>query len=203
MNNLKIAVVFHSVCGNTCQLAQQLAESLTACGGTVLLRRLNDPGYAATADAFPASREYKNTILSIPVINSPAELLDCDGIIIGSPTYFGNVSAPVKTFMDSFVGFYKDAPFTGKAFGAFATSGTAQGGAGLCLMAINTFAMHNGMTIVPVPAGGEHPQPAYGLAHYSGDNSDIRLSESEKQSIAQWSAYFYRIAGSLAAGENA
>lgn len=194
---IKIAVVFHSVCGNTCQMAEQLTAALEQGGADALLYRLPDPGYAATADAFPASREYKEAITSVRLLESPGELLGCDGLLMGSPTYFGNVSAPVKTFMDSFVDYWTGAPFRGKTFGSFATSGTAQGGSEKCLDALNTFAMHIGMTLVSVPAAEGAPQPAYGLSHYSGDLSDIRLTGDETVAIKAYARHFLAITAAL------
>ena len=62
MNPPTIAVVFHSVCANTYLMAKEYREALAALGAQVLFYRLPDPNYAVTADAFPASRAYKNEI---------------------------------------------------------------------------------------------------------------------------------------------
>lgn len=201
MGKMKIAVVFHSVCGNTCQLAAEFASSLGELGAEVQLWRLPDPGYAVNSDAFAAAREYKDAITAIPTIDSPARLLDCDAIVMGSPTYFGNVSAPVKLFIDSFVDFYAAAPFVGKVFASFATAGTAQGGSDFTLLALNNFAMHVGMTVVSVPLSEVYPQPAYGLSHYSGDLSDIRMTEQEKLSVRQFARHFHNTVRALSVAE--
>ena len=190
----KIAVVFHSVCANTYLMAREYRDAFQALGAKVLFCRLPDPNYAVTADAFPASREYKAEITTVPVLESPVPVLDCDALFLGSPTYFGNVSAPVKTFMDSFVDYWAEARLAGKQFGGFASAGTPQGGCDICLQALCHFAMHMGMCLIPAPSTLTGTvQPAYGLCHWSGDNSDQRLTEGEREAIQSYCAFAWRI----------
>ena len=190
MSRPKIAVVFHSVCANTYLMAREYRDALEGLGAQVEFYRLPDPNYAVTADAFPASREYKEEILRVEPLRSPVPVLDCDALFLGSPTYFGNVSAPVKTFMDSFVDYWVEARLAGKFFGGFASAGTPQGGADICLQALCHFAMHMGMCILSVPSTVSGTvQPAYGVVHWSGDNSDHRLEEGEKEAIRSYCAY--------------
>lgn len=194
MKKTAIAVVFHSVCANTYLMARQYRDAFAGLGAEVRFYRLRDPGYAATADAFPASREYKSEILSVEELQSPAQVLDCDAMFLGSPTYFGNVSAPVKSFIDSFVDYWVEARLAGKFFGGFASAGTPQGGGDLCLQALAHFAMHMGMCVIPVPSIVTGTvQPAYGLCHWSGDNSDQRLTAGEEEAIRSYCAFAFRI----------
>ena len=189
-----IAVVFHSVCANTYLMAREYRDALRHMGAEVVLYRLHDPGYAATADAFPASREYKSEILSVEELKTPAQVLDCDALFLGSPTYFGNVSAPVKVFIDSLVDYWVEARLAGKFFGGFTSAGTPQGGGDICLQALAHFAMHMGMCVIPVPSVvAGTVQPAYGICHWSGDQSDQRLAPGEKEAIASYCAFAYGI----------
>ena len=162
----------------------------------MLFYRLPDPNYAVTADAFPASRAYKNEILGVEELEDPAQVLDCDALFLGSPTYFGNVSAPVKAFMDRFVDYWAEARLAGKFFGGFASAGTPQGGCDICLQALCHFAMHMGMCLIPVPSTVTGAvQPAYGVCHWSGDNSDQRLTQEEREAIASYCAFACKIIG--------
>ena len=190
----KIAVVFHSVCANTYLMAREYRDAFQALGAEVLFCRLPDPNYAVTADAFPASREYKAEITTVPVLESPVPVLDCDALFLGSPTYFGNVSAPVKVFIDSLVDYWVEARLAGKFFGGFTSAGTPQGGGDICLQALTHFAMHMGMCVIPVPSVvAGTVQPAYGICHWSGDQSDQRLAPGEKEAIASYCAFAYGI----------
>lgn len=194
MSMPRIAVVFHSVCANTYLMAREYRDAFSALGAEVLFFRLHDPNYAVTADAFPASREYKEEILQVEELKSPAQVLDCDALFLGSPTYFGNVSAPVKVFMDSFVDYWVEARLAGKFFGGFASAGTPQGGCDICLQALCHFAMHMGMCLISVPSTvAGTVQPAYGVCHWSGDNSDRRLDEGEREAIRSYCGYAFGI----------
>ena len=190
----KIAVVFHSVCANTYLMAREYRDAFQALGAKVLFCRLPDPNYAVTADAFPASREYKAEITTVPVLESPVPVLDCDALFLGSPTYFGNVSAPVKAFIDSLVDYWVEARLAGKFFGGFTSAGTPQGGGDICLQALAHFAMHMGMCVIPVPSVvAGTVQPAYGICHWSGNQSDQRLAPGEREAIASYCAFAYGI----------
>jgi len=175
-------------------MAREYRDALAELGAEVSFFRLRDPGYAATAGVFPASREFKEDILRVEELNSPVQVLDCDALFLGSPTYFGNVSAPVKAFMDSFVDYWAEARLAGRFFGGFASAGTPQGGGDLCLQALCHFAMHMGMCLIPAPSTITGTvQPAYGICHWSGDNADQRLTGGEKEAIRSYCAYAYGI----------
>ena len=202
MPTKKIAVVFHSVCANTYLMAREYRDAFEKLGAQVLFYRLHDPNYAVTADAFPASREYKNEILAVEELQSPAQVLDCDALFLGSPTYFGNVSAPVKVFMDSFVDYWVEARLAGKYFGGFASAGTPQGGCDICLQALCHFAMHMGMCLIPVPSTVTGTvQPAYGVCHWSGDNSDQRLTAGEREAIASYCSFAWGLVAGKEGGK--
>lgn len=178
------AIVFHSVCGNTYLLAREYQRTLENLGVSTTLFRTLDPNYEIFAPIFPASREFQEEINLVPIINDPTLLLPYDAIFMGSPTYFGNVSASMKAFMDSFSSLWCDAKLHGKLFGAFASSSTPQGAGDMCLMALNIFAQHMGMLPIPIPANvAGIPQPAYGILHFSGEDSTKRPNADTCQAI--------------------
>lgn len=180
-------VLFHSVCGNTYLLARQYAAALTALGASVSLYRLPDPQYDKLSPLFEASRTYQDALKNIPILEQTTPLHEADMIFLGSPTYFGNVSAAVKAFMDSCCGLWLDANLAGKKFGCFASASTYQGGGDLCLQSMNIFAQHMGMHLLPVPAnikGG--PQPAYGILHAAGGLSLDRPGQNTLDAITDY-----------------
>lgn len=171
----KAAVLFHSVCGNTYLLAKRYAEALEHCGVEVALYRAADPSFEQYVEQFPVARQHAGEIRAVPALEDIRALLDCDAIFLGSPTYFGNVSAAVKSLMDSLCDFWAEAQLGGKWFGAFASMGSEHGGGESCLRAMDVFAMHMGMNVLPVTANnGGAIQPAYGVLHYCGDGGDLR-----------------------------
>lgn len=173
----KISIVFHSVCGNNFLMAKEFYNEFSKYDTEVQILRVKDPNYAELARQFTVAGQYKNDILNIEEA-SVEKLLESDIIIMGSPTYFGNVSGAMKAFMDTFSPYWTEAAFWGKKLFAFTSCGNGEGGGDMCLNAINIFGQHMGMIPVPVPANllSSHSFPAYGLIHYSGDYANMRPS---------------------------
>jgi len=177
MNNKKVSIIFHSVCGNNFLIAKEFYKEFENNNASVQILRVQDPNLEELASQFTIAGQYKNEILKLDEAKAE-KLLDSDIIIIGSPTYFGNVSGAMKVFMDSFSPYWPDAKFWGKKLFAYTTCGNVEGGGNMCLNAINIFGQHMGMIPIPVPANLVSGQsfPAYGLLHYVGDYSNMRPS---------------------------
>lgn len=175
MDNKKVSIVFHSVCGNNFLIAKEFCKEFKDNGADVQILRVQDPNLEEIAKQFTIAGQYKNEMMKIEEAK-PEKLLDSDIIIIGSPTYYGNVSGAMKSFMDSFSPYWVDARFWGKKLFAYSTCANGEGGGDICLNAINVFGHHMGMLIVPVPSNLLSVQsfPAYGLLHYVGEYSNMR-----------------------------
>jgi len=116
----KMMVVYHSVSGNTKALAEAVAEGVWSVSGVMCdLRSVKDI--------------------------SNDDLLAVDGIIVGSPTYFGQMSAEIKAMFDRTVEIYGQ--LDGKVGAAFTTSGGAGCGHELTNMSIIIAMLVNGMII--------------------------------------------------------
>jgi NAD(P)H dehydrogenase (quinone) len=87
---------------------------------------------------------------------SPDDLLQYDGIIFGSPVYYGSMAAEVKKLIDESVKHH--GKLTGKVGGAFATSGVAGGGCETTILDLLNALLIHGM-IVQGTAGGPHYGP--------------------------------------------
>lgn len=182
---MKVSVIFHSVCGNTYLTAKEIYMNFYKKGIDVGIYRIKDDDLVELSKSIPVINEYLEDILKVPLVNLD-NVLESDYIFLGSPTYFGNVSAETKAFMDSFSPVWADAKLYGKKLIAFASCGTPEGGGENCLNAINTFATHLGMITIPIPSNilpGKSTS-AYGLIHYSGNMGDTRLTEDSKKVIS-------------------
>lgn len=186
MADIKVSIVFHSVCGNNYIIAREFYNEFKNKNIDVQLFRINDPNFESLAGQFDVAGQYKDAILKLDTA-SPKKLLDSDIIILGSPTYYGNVSGAVKSFMDSFSPYWVNASFWGKKLFSFATCANYEGGGDMCLNAINIFGMHLGMTVIPVPADlvPGQSQPAYGLLHCVGDFSNIRPGQKTFKAVKE------------------
>ncbi|MBS3763896.1 MAG: NAD(P)H-dependent oxidoreductase, partial [Planctomycetes bacterium] len=86
----------------------------------------------------------------------PDDLLKYDGIIIGSPTYYGDMCYEVKELLDASVKYH--GKLTGKVGGAFASSANIGGGNETTIMSILQALLIHGM-IVEGTADGDHYGP--------------------------------------------
>lgn len=180
----KVSIVFHSVCGNNYIIGKEFEKCFRNLNADVNLYKVKDDDYEEIAKLFCSSKEYMYEISDVKLYNFN-ELLKSDIIIIGSPTYFGNVSSEIKYFMDEFAPYWNDACFYGKKLFSYTTAGTVDGGGDMCLRAINTFGQHLGMISIPVPSNliQNHSFPAYGFIHVVGDEGDIRPNGILKEAI--------------------
>jgi NAD(P)H dehydrogenase (quinone) len=74
-----------------------------------------------------------------------SDLLAADGIIMGSPTYFGQMSARLKALIDESVKVHKE--LTGKIGGAFTSSGGTASGEETTLLSIVQAMLVHGMIV--------------------------------------------------------
>ncbi|MEG1979246.1 MAG: flavodoxin family protein [Victivallaceae bacterium] len=176
---MKALIIFHSVCGNNFQTAQYFRQALTEAGVSAQIRTVADADRALWQQRFPCAAEFAPAINTLPEANVD-ELLDNDLIILGSPNYFGNVSAEMKRFMDDTAKFYVQQPLRNK-YAAFFCSSSSNGGGGVyCLEAMCRFAQHVGMIPLPLPLEIQQLSPetsAYGFTHVSGLQGDQRPDE--------------------------
>lgn len=177
----RILVLFHSVHRNTLAMAREVSrgvESVNHC--EALLRRVApvtsaiDPKPVSTPDDGPA-------------IVDRAELADCDGLILGSPTRFGNMAAAVKYFLDGTGSEWVSGTLAGKPAGVFTSTATLHGGQETTLVSMMIPLLHHGMFIVGLPytepglfrttAGGT----PYGPSHLAGGDADRALDDTERE----------------------
>lgn len=126
----KVLIVYYSRTGNTAKMAQFVAEGVAAEGVESACQRVED------------------TTLE--------DLLQADGIIVGSPTYYGTMAAEVKRLIDESVKHHR--ALEGKVGGAFSSAGGPGGGAETTVLDILKALLIHGM-IVPGDARGDHYGP--------------------------------------------
>ncbi|MHC4480909.1 MAG: flavodoxin family protein [Planctomycetota bacterium] len=126
----KVLVIYHSETGHTAHMAQMAAEGAGEAGAEVTLK---------------------------PVEQTQAEeLIGYDGIIPGSPTYYGLMSAPLKQLFDDSVRYHNQ--LSGKVGGAFTSSGQIGGGNETTILSILEAMLIHGM-IVQGTSQGDHYGP--------------------------------------------
>lgn len=121
-----------------------------------------------------------------PPYATHADLLDCAGLVLGSPTRFGAMAAPLKYFLDGTSALWLSGGLAGKPAGVFTSTSTPHGGQETTLVSMMLPLLHHGMLIVGLPFtepalhstdGGGTP---YGASHVTGADGGRPLTDSER-----------------------
>ncbi|MCG8668526.1 MAG: NAD(P)H:quinone oxidoreductase, partial [Pseudomonadales bacterium] len=116
---------------------------------------------------------------------SQEDLANCDGLLLGSPTRFGNMASPLKYFLDQTGGVWMSGQLSGKPAAVFTSTGSLHGGQESTLLTMMMPLLHHGMVITGLPyknpelmdtqSGGT----PYGASHWSGSDNSKQLDETE------------------------
>jgi NAD(P)H dehydrogenase (quinone) len=115
---------------------------------------------------------------------SEDDLENCSGLILGSPTRFGNMAAPMKYYLDGTSGFWMNGSLAGKPAGVFTSTGSMHGGQESTLLSMIIPLLHHGMLICGLPYTEEalHTTQTggtpYGASHLAID-ANSKLSDDE------------------------
>ena len=177
----EILVLYYSRHGAVRQMAQLVARGIgevQGAGARVRTVPPVSPVSEATAPAVPDS--------GAPYVEL-ADLQECAGLALGSPTRFGNMAAPLKHFLDTTSALWLNGALAGKPAALFTSTSTVHGGQESTLLSMMLPLLHHGMVIVGIPytepdltatrTGGT----PYGASHTAGVQSDQPLSEHEKR----------------------
>ncbi len=175
-----ILVLYFSRNGATEALAREVARGVDRVKGmSARLRTVPDVSSVteATQEPIPAAG---------PPYVDRKDLEECAGLIIGSPSNFGNMAGPLKHFLDNTLGEWLQGVLVGKPFGTFASTGSLHGGQETTLLTMAIPLLHHGMLYVGVP----YTEPAlsstrsggtpYGPTHVTWNRDADTLSDEEK-----------------------
>lgn len=174
-----ILVLYYTRHGSTAQLAAQVSRGINSVDGATARQR-TVPGVSsdttATAPEIPAEG---------PPYATLADLKECSGLVMGSPTRFGNMAAPLKYYLDGTSGDWLAGTLRGKPAGVFTSTGSQHGGQETTLLSMALPLIHHGMLLVGVP----YSEPSlsttrtggtpYGASHVAFEPGDNQLSEDE------------------------
>ena len=178
----EVLVIYYSRHGATAELARQVVRGIeSVAGATARLRTVPavSPATEATEPAVPPAGATYAT---------HDDLRECDGLVLGSPTRFGNMAAPLKYFLDGTSSLWLNGALDRKPAGVFTSTSTQHGGQESTLLSMMLPLLHHGMFLVGLPftadalsrtvTGGS----PYGASHVArGQGGAIRLSDDEKE----------------------
>ncbi len=175
----EILVLYYSRGGSVARLAKQVARGVGEVAGMAARLRSVPPVAAATQQASPPEPEE-----GAPYVQA-RDLAECAGLVLGSPTRFGNMAAPLKHFIDGLGAEWASGTLVDKPAGVFTSTATQHGGQESTLLSMQVPLLHHGCVIVGLPyteaalsttRGGGTP---YGASHVAGGADDPQLSEEE------------------------
>jgi NAD(P)H dehydrogenase (quinone) len=175
-----ILVVYYSRTGATAALAREICLGVdSVAGASARLRTV--PAVSATTEATESPVPDSG-----PPYATPEDLKECAGLVIGSPTRFGNMAAPLKYFLDGTSAHWLSGALAGKPAGVFTSTSTLHGGQETTLLSMAIPLLHHGMVIVGVPytepvlstttTGGS----PYGASHVTWNRKDDHLSDDDR-----------------------
>jgi NAD(P)H dehydrogenase (quinone) len=144
MTGPTVLVLYYSRSGRTAALARQAARGVEGAGGIARLRTVPPVTAATTADLPPVPDDG-------PPYAELEDLKQADGLLLGSPTRFGNMAAPLKHFLDSTSELWLSGQLADKPAGVFTSSSSPHGGQESTLLSMQLPLLHHGMLIVGVP----------------------------------------------------
>lgn len=175
----EILVLYYSRHGATADMARQICRGVDSVTGMQARLRTVPPVSSdceKSADDIPAEG---------PPYASLQDLEECSGLILGSPTRFGNMAAPLKYFLDSTGGQWMSGALSGKPAAVFTSTSSLHGGQETTLISMMLPLLHHGMLITGLPysepellttTGGGTP---YGASHMAGPESKQPVSDDE------------------------
>lgn len=175
----EILVLYYSRYGATEALAREICHGVDSVDGVAARLRTVPPVSAvseAIEDAVPEDG---------PPFATREDLEECAGLVMGSPTRFGNMAAPLKYFLDGTGSEWLSGTLAGKPAGVFTSTSTLHGGQESTLLTMAVPLLHHGMLIVGLPytepmltstkTGGS----PYGASHVTWNKSADKLSKEE------------------------
>jgi NAD(P)H dehydrogenase (quinone) len=176
-----ILVLYCSRHGATAEMANKVAHGVEEVPGmTARVRTVPEVSSVCEAveDTIPASG---------PPYATLQDLKECAGLVLGSPTRFGNMAASLKYFLDSTSSLWLSGALVDKPAGVFTSTSSLHGGQETTLISMMLPLLHHGMVLVGLPytepdlihtrSGGT----PYGPSHLAGADNGLSVSDEEKR----------------------
>lgn len=176
-----ILVLYYSQSGSVAEMARLIARGIESV-----------PGAAARIRTVPKVAPKTETVEpAVPPDGAPyatlADLEECAGLALGSPTRFGNMAAAMKYFLDGTGGLWMQGTLAGKPACVFTSTATMHSGQETTLITMMVPLLHHGMVLLGLPytlpeltttTSGGSP---YGATHLSGVQDDKPITEEERK----------------------
>jgi len=191
-----VLVLYYSRHGATATMARHVARGVEQVEGLQARLRTVPP-----VNAGEGSGDGPGIPDDGPLYCELDDLGQCAGLVLGSPTRFGNMAAPLKHFLDQTSGLWLSGALVDKPAAVFTSTASLHGGQESTLLSMMIPLLHHGMMLLGLPygekglmttTGGGTP---YGASHVAGqsgerdvDETELALCRALGQRVARWAA---------------
>lgn len=175
-----ILILYYSRHGSTKNMAQIIARGVAQISG-IEARLRTVPSVSTVCEASAPEIPESGDIYC-----TEDDIKQCSGLVLGSPTRFGNMAAPLKYFIDGTASQWLSGDLIGKPAGVFSSTSSLHGGQESTLLSMMLPLLHHGMLICGIPYSEEalHNTTSggtpYGPTHVS-TNEKTQLSQEEHE----------------------
>ncbi len=183
----KVLIIYYSKNGSTKKMAEKISMGVKMIDGVEPILR-----------TLPKIEDVNSNKISNSdhiLFATNEDLVNCDGLILGSPTHFGNMAASMKIFLDGTSNEWFNNSLSGKPAGVFTSTSSMHGGQETTLITMMIPLLHHGMVVTGLPYSEKELHSTktggspYGPTHLSSNNNELSEEESKL-----WTVYGKRIA---------
>ncbi|MDD5644095.1 MAG: NAD(P)H:quinone oxidoreductase [bacterium] len=180
----KIGIIYYSMFGNTYKMAKAVCGGVDEAEGEALLYTVPDllpDSVVNSNESIKKAKEFQSKVK----IAKPEDIESLDGIILGSPTRFGNMCAQLRNFMDQTGSQWIKGSLINKPAGVFCCTASLHGGQETTLISMAFTLIHHGAIIIGVPysikelAETKTGGTPYGPTAVVGENADQSPAETD------------------------
>ena len=200
----KILILFYSMYGHIFKMTNTVAEGVREEGGEVILKQV--------AELVPEQywdenvKKAKELMKDIPVADPRKDLQGIDGLIVGTPTRFGNMTSQMRNFWDQTGEDWMQGTLIGKPAAIVTSTGTQHGGQETTIISTMLTLLHHGCVVVGFPYSFKEQMTLeeitggspYGVSTIAGTQGERMPSTNELKMAKDLGKYFARIAKKLA-----
>ena len=201
-----VLILYYSRYGATAKMAQAIARGVEQ----AQLQNFSIEARLRTVPAVSPNNEASEPAIPTEgaVYCTEEDLRDCSGIILGSPTRFGNMAGALKHFLDGTGALWSSGDLIDKPFATFTSTSSMHGGQESTQLSMALPLLHHGMLYCGLP----YSEPAlstttsggtpYGASHVTGADGSLPLSDDEEDLCVALGKRVGRLAMQLRLGQD-
>lgn len=179
MSHPYVLILYYSRHGSLTAMAKEMARGVEQVSG-IEARLRTVPAVSANCEATDPAIPAEGAVYC-----TEEDLRHCAGLLLGSPTRFGNMAAAMKYFLDSTSSLWLSGALIDKPAGTFTSTSSLHGGQETTLLTMALPLLHHGMIWAGIPYSNAELSSTtdggtpYGASHLAGIKGNCQLSNTE------------------------